>query len=37
MVGHDTVIVQGVSLNWSNRGTKPCLLFGILLNAQPHA
>lgn len=33
----DTVVVQGVSHGWSNRGTEPCLLFGLLLDAQPRA
>jgi hypothetical protein len=31
----DTVIVQGVNHGWSNRGTEPCLLIGVLLDAQP--
>jgi len=31
----ETVVVQGVSHGWSNRGSEPCLLFGLLLDAQP--
>jgi quercetin dioxygenase-like cupin family protein len=30
----DTVIVQGVNHGWSNRGTEPCLMVGVLLDAQ---
>lgn len=29
----DTVIVQGVNHGWANRGTEPCLMIGVLLDA----
>jgi mannose-6-phosphate isomerase-like protein (cupin superfamily) len=31
----DTFIVQGVSHGWRNRGTEPCLMVGVLLDARP--
>jgi mannose-6-phosphate isomerase-like protein (cupin superfamily) len=31
----DTVIVQGVNHGWANRGTEPCLMIGVLLDALP--
>jgi quercetin dioxygenase-like cupin family protein len=31
----DTVIVQGVNHGWSNRGTEPCLLTAVMIDAIP--
>jgi mannose-6-phosphate isomerase-like protein (cupin superfamily) len=31
----DTVVILGTNHGWSNRGTEPCLLIGVLLDAQP--
>ncbi|MDB5364284.1 MAG: hypothetical protein JWM77_211 [Rhodospirillales bacterium] len=35
MTPGDVVVIRGTNHGWSNRGTEPCLLIGVMIDAVP--